>query len=99
MLNKKQYINGQKTHDLTENVLTFYFKDGRVKAKGAFEHGMMQGEWQFYRATGELWQTGCLKDSQKHGRWERYDRDGRIEYNAVFENGREVTEKHQKKTI
>ena len=43
-LGKDTYVNGQKIYELKENRLTFFFKDGKLKADGPFENGMMQGE-------------------------------------------------------
>ena len=55
MLNKKNYTNGQKVFELFGNKLTYFFKNGKVKDEGVFEHEKMEGEWEFYRETGQLW--------------------------------------------
>ncbi|MCD8506048.1 MAG: hypothetical protein LRY37_02795 [Alkalibacterium thalassium] len=53
----------------------------------------MEQEWIFYRKTGELWQVGHFKADQKHGRWLRYSRDGEVEYDEQFENGKQLKKK------
>ena len=83
-LGKDTYVNGQKIYELKDNQLTFYYKDGKLKAQGPFENGMLQGKWTFYRATGQLWEIGHFKD----GSWIRYDRNDTIEYNETFQNGK-----------
>ncbi len=88
-MKQKRYANGQKTYEQKGDILTYFFKDGTVKATGKSINGMMQGEWNFYRATGQLWQVGNFKDDLKHGTWIRYDRSGNLEYEAYFENGKE----------
>ena len=87
-LGKDTYVNGHKIYELKENRLTFFFKDGKLKADGPFENGMMQGEWIFYRATGQLWEIGHFKNDIKEGSWIRYDKNDKIEYNETFQNGK-----------
>ena len=87
-LGKDTYVNGQKIYELKENRLTFFFKDGKLKADGPIEIGMMQGEWIFYRATGQLWEIGHFKNDIKEGSWIRYDKNDKIEYNETFQNGK-----------
>ena len=87
-LGKDTYVNGQKIYELKENRLTFFFKDGKLKADGPFENGMMQGEWIFYRATGQLWEIGHFKNDIKEGSLIRYDKNDKIEYNETFQNGK-----------
>ena len=89
-LGKDTYVNGQKSYILEGNKLTFYLKDGKVKAEGPYENGMMQGEWRFYRATGQLWEIGHFKDDKKDGSWIRYDRDNQVEYDETFIDGKIV---------
>jgi MORN repeat variant. len=64
-LGKDTYVNGQKIYELKDNQLTFYYKDGKLKAQGPFENGMLQGKWTFYRATGQLWEIGHFKTISK----------------------------------
>ena len=49
MLNKKEYANGQKIFEIKENTLTYFFKNGNLKASGSFINELMEGEWVFYR--------------------------------------------------
>ena len=58
MLNKKEYANGQKIFEIKENTLTYFFKNGNLKASGPYINELMEGEWVFYRESGQLWQTG-----------------------------------------
>lgn len=86
-MKKKTFSNGRPTYTLEGHYLTYFFKNGKVKAEGKSVDGVMQGEWKFYRETGRLWQVGHFKDNQKHGTWIRYDKQGNLEYNETFENG------------
>ena len=90
MMNKKQYVNGQKTFEQKGNVLIYFFKDGKIKAQGISINGIMQGEWKFYRETGQLWQVGNFKNNQKHGKWLRYDKQEVLEYEEAFDSGKLV---------
>ena len=87
MMNKKLYTNEQKTFEQVGDTLTYFFKDGKIKAKGISINGVMQGEWKFYRKTGQLWQVGNFKEGQKHGSWLRYDKKDKLEYEETFING------------
>ncbi len=86
MLDKKKYANGQKVYELIGEKLTYFFKNGKVKAKGNFVLGQMEGEWNFYRETGQLWQIGNFKKGKKNGIWLRYDKKDHLEYQENFEN-------------
>jgi len=90
MLERKLYANGQPVHILEGDKLTYYYKNGRIKAAGPFINNMMEGEWIFYRETGQLWQTAGFKNNNKHGKWMRYDRNDKIEYSETFENGKVI---------
>ena len=90
MLSKKSYSNGQKVYDLKGNRLTFYYKNGKIKAEGIFENNMMEGEWKFYRETEQLWQIGNFTNNMKNGSWIRYDRNNQAEYNEAFINNKIV---------
>lgn len=85
MLDKKSYTNGQKSLELIGNKLTYFFKNGKVKAEGRYENDQMEGEWKFYRETGQLWQVGNFKNG-KNGFWVRYDRSNQLEYHETFED-------------
>jgi antitoxin component YwqK of YwqJK toxin-antitoxin module len=90
---KKEYANGQKAFEQDGDLLTYFYKNGRIKARGDSIDGVMQGEWIFYRETGQLWQIANFKNNQKHGSWIRYDRKDQIEYNETFENGKLLKKK------
>ena len=87
MMKSKTYSNGQKIYEQSGDQLTYYFKNGKVKAKGQSIHELMEGEWIFYRETGQLWQVGNFKGGQKHGPWIRYDKQDVLEYQEVFDHG------------
>jgi len=90
MLDKKYYANGTPVFDLTGDRLTYYYKNGKLKADGKYINGKMEGEWLFYRETGQLWEVGNFLDSMKHGSWTRYGRDDKVEKVQIFEKGKEI---------
>jgi antitoxin component YwqK of YwqJK toxin-antitoxin module len=90
MPDEKKYKNGQKANELIGNKLTWYFKNGKIKAIGIFENNLMEGEWIFYRETGQLWQVGNFKTGKKNGTWIRYDKNDQLEYHETFEDDKIV---------
>jgi len=96
MLDKKNYANGQKVYELINNKLTYFFKDGKIKAFGTFINDQMEGEWIFYRETGQLWQIGNFKNGMKHGSFIRYNRNDQIEYQETFEEDKIIKNKLSK---
>lgn len=90
MLDKNNYTNGQKIRELNGNKQTYFFKNGRVKAEGILENGLMENEWIFYRETGQLWQVGNFKNGKKNGSWIRYDKNNRLEYQETFKDDKIV---------
>jgi antitoxin component YwqK of YwqJK toxin-antitoxin module len=89
-MENNKYKNGQVITEKNGDELTYYFKDGKVKAQGKYIDGNMEGTWIFNRATGELWQEGNFLGNVKHGKWIRYDKKGNVEYNEEFINGKQV---------
>ena len=90
MTQKSHYSNGQPVFELVGQTLTYYFKNGQIKARGLLVDGQMQGEWLFYRESGQLWQVGHFRDNRKQGPWLRYSREGVIEYNETFDNDKRI---------
>lgn len=90
MMKKKKYANGQKTYEQNGDTLTYFFKNGEVKAFGKSVNDIMQGEWKFFRESGQLWQVGNFKDNLKEGKWVRYDKEDKLEYEEYFENGNKL---------
>lgn len=90
MLNKKHYANGQKIFELVNNTLTYFYKNGNLKASGPFIDELMEGKWIFYRESGQLWQTGNFRHNLKHGRFIRYNKKDEVEYDETFVNGKLV---------
>jgi antitoxin component YwqK of YwqJK toxin-antitoxin module len=88
MMKNKHYVNGQKTYKQVSDKLTYFFKNGKIKAEGISINGIMEGEWKFYRENEQLWQVGNFKDNQKQGSWIRYNKQGNLEYEETFENGK-----------
>jgi len=93
MLKNKEYANGQKTYELIGNKMTYFFKNGKIKAEGILDNNQMQGEWRFYRETGQLWQVGNFINDNKDGTWMRYDKNGRLEYSETFKDNIVVKKK------
>jgi len=93
MLEKKNYTNGQVVYNIDNNILTYYYKTGKIKAQGPFENNKMEGQWKFYRESGQLWQIGNFLNEQKHGKWIRYNKENLQEYNESFENGKLIKTK------
>ena len=90
MLDKKNYANGQKIQELKGSKLTYFFKNGKVKAEGHFQNNLFEGEWKFYRETGQLWQVGNFKNGKKNGPWIRYDKNDHLEYQENFKDDKIV---------
>lgn len=90
MMAKEVYTNGQRVFVLDGATLTYFFKNGVVKAKGPYINELMKGEWLFYRENGQLWQIGNFKDGQKHGIWKRFSKENKLEYEQEFTEGKQI---------
>ena len=85
MLGKKHYNNGQKVYELTENTLSYFYKNGNLKL---LDHSLMNS----WKVSGyfivNLVNYGKLVILKiKHGRFVRYDKKG-DEYDKTFLNGK-----------
>lgn len=85
-----KYNNGQLVKEQKRDILTYYHKDGKIKAQGKCVDGVFQGKWLFNKKAGYLWSIGHFKDNKKHGKWIRYKADGSVEKEETFENGKVV---------
>jgi len=90
LLGKKHYNNGQKVYELTENTLTYFYKNGNPKTTVPFINELMESEWLFYRESGQLWQVGNFENNLKHGRFVRYEKKDEVEYDKTSLNGKLV---------
>jgi antitoxin component YwqK of YwqJK toxin-antitoxin module len=88
MHTRTTYANGQPVFCQDGETLTYFFKTGQKKAEGASIDGVMQGTWHFWRESGEFWQEGNFRDGQKHGPWRRFARDGTLESDEVYVDGK-----------
>lgn len=86
----EKYSNGQIISEQKGEVLTYYHKDGKIKAEGKYIDGKFQGKWVFNKKEGFLWQVGYFKDNQKHGEWIRYNKSGDIESKQHFKDGKKT---------
>ncbi len=85
-----KYNNGQIISAQSGDTLTYYHKDGKIKAQGKCVDNIFQGKWIFNKKEGFLWQIGHFKDNKKHGKWARYKPDGSIEKEETFQDGKVV---------
>lgn len=91
--NATHYKNGQIISVVENGIMTYFFKDGTIKARGPYDDQDMDGEWTFYRENGQLWQIGHFKNGLKHGSWIRYDKAMDLEYDEVFYEGKIMKKK------
>ncbi len=85
MLGKKHYANGQRVYELSGDTLTYFYRNGKMKAEGLYVNNLMEGEWKFYKITGQLWKMGSYKNGRKCGPFVQYDRGYKIEYEKDIE--------------
>ncbi len=90
MVEKKIFANGQKVYDLHDDYLTYYFKDGSIKAEGPYMRNKKEGEWKHYRKNGHMWKIGHYKKGLKHGNWQRLSPEGQVEADETYVNGKRV---------
>ena len=65
MLGKQHYANGQKVYELIGDILTYFYRNGKIKAEGLFVDNLMEGEWKFYKQTGRLWKVSNFTNGEK----------------------------------
>lgn len=93
MHEKKFYSNGQPVNEVAGDILTYFYKNGKIKARGQFISNQMEGEWVFYRETGQLWQIANFRNNRKHGAWIRFDRNDKVEYEEEFADNKIIKKK------
>jgi len=91
--NATHYKNGQVTFIIEKGIMTYFYKNGALKAMGPYHDEIMDGEWLFYRENGQCSQIGHFKNGLKDGSWIRYDQAMNINYNESFDQGKLVKRK------
>ena len=61
-----------------------YYKDGTLKAEGAWRKGLLEGEWKWYRQDGSLMRSGFFKAGNQVGTWCTFARDGQLVKSTDF---------------
>lgn len=85
------YSNGQRVTEQKDDTLTYYFKDGSIKAQGKFIDGIMRNKWIFNKKEGYLWQVGFFDENGKqHGPWVLYNKDGSVQKEKHFDHGKQL---------
>ena len=84
------YKNGQALSEIKGDILTYYYKSGKIKATGKCINDKFEGKWLFYNENGSVIQEGNFKNNLKDGEWKRYNENGEPEYNAIFKEGKEI---------
>jgi antitoxin component YwqK of YwqJK toxin-antitoxin module len=84
------YKNGQKISVQTGEILTYYYKSGKMKAQGKCINENFEGKWIFYNEDGTIRQEGNFKENNKDGDWKRYNKKGEIEYYVEFKDGKQI---------
>ncbi|MDR1955324.1 MAG: hypothetical protein LBQ30_00540 [Treponema sp.] len=84
------YNNGQKVSEMAGEILTYYYKSGKIKARGNCINEKFEGKWIFYKENGVVWQEGNFKNNKKEGEWKRYSENGELEYHVAFKDGKQI---------
>lgn len=88
----KSYNNGQPMAEQKGKMLTYFFKNGDIKAQGKYVDGLMQGKWIFRKKEGYLWQVGHFDAQGKQdGTWLRYNADGSVQDEKLFDHGERIS--------
>ena len=90
MLNKKEYANGQKIFEIKENTLTYFFKNGNLKASGPYINELMEGEWVFYRELAAMANRNFQHNLSMVDSFATIN--DKVEYDETFEKGKIVKE-------
>lgn len=90
MKNQTHYSNQQVIHSQNQEILSYFYKSGALKAQGPFIDEKFEGTWSFYKKSGQLFQIGEFYLNQKHGRWIRYDTNGLVEMDEIFDCGKKI---------
>lgn len=67
-----------------------YYKNGQLKAEGAYENGVQTGKWIYYFENGRIEQKGTLKENKYVGYWEWYYPNGQLKRTETYNNRSEL---------
>ncbi len=65
-----------------------WYKNGRLKAAGAYRKKRREGKWLFYYPNGRKKAQGSYSNGIKAGLWSHYDTEGNVEKEGNYKKGR-----------
>jgi antitoxin component YwqK of YwqJK toxin-antitoxin module len=70
----------------------FVHRNGRLQARGSYEHGRLDGYWEWFRPNGQRLQSGSFELDVRTGLWRRWYSTGQLLDEGRYAAGRRVGE-------
>ncbi len=71
---------------LGEGEFNYYYKNGKLSAKGIYKEGMLEGKKTFYYPTGQISQEGSYKEDEANGYFVSYHINGQVSEEGWYVN-------------
>jgi antitoxin component YwqK of YwqJK toxin-antitoxin module len=66
---------------------TEFYRDGQKFSEGAYEHGVLVGEWSFWHPNGQLAKKVIFKHGVPDGAWDTFREDGALAAKKSYKDG------------
>jgi len=67
--------------------VTFWYRNGKVKASKIYENGRLVGKYAEYRVKGTKVSSGLMVDNEMDGKWTFWYHNGQKECEVICKNG------------
>jgi antitoxin component YwqK of YwqJK toxin-antitoxin module len=79
-------MEGELRDGVREGTWASYFKDGGIRSRITYEHGVEQGETRVYHASGMPYYTGHYRNGLSVGEWVFHDVQGNPVKRVVYDS-------------
>lgn len=76
---KETFLISEKNSNHLHGSYTAYYKSGRIRVKGNYEHNVASGWWEYFYENGKPKMRGNLRNNVNHGLWEYFYENGSLE--------------------
>ena len=83
----KYFVIDEAPFDRKHGTYTWYFDNGRVKAKANFRDGKKRGKWYTYQRTGVKRAEGNFANDMLNGHCKNYYQTGKLENEGEYVDG------------
>ena len=73
--------------NLQTGLRNYFYKDGKILAKGIYQKGKRNGKWELFYNNGTLYSSGNFINNKRDGEWNTYYENGNLKDKHFYKKG------------